>query len=175
MVMFLLEDSSPEVVNCWNKDPSFIKQERCWRYRPMGLCIRFRSHCLHSSNGLFVLVEGGKDVSAEAFQIKYSTAHVHLGGFGNDGGNLMRRKEWFRVARIHCGVVAPPLFRIDVPLSCQSVRLCSQPSWSKVKLKVERVEVFRPSRLSPGENFSCCEVLQIFMVRIDVNRKGGAL
>ena len=68
------------------------------------------------------------------------------------------------VSRIYAGIVASPLFRIDVPLSSKSVGFGTKVSRTEVDEQVELAEELRPSDLVAGEQFSGRKVLKILMI-----------
>ena len=55
------------------------------------------------------------------------------------------------VSQIYAGVIASPLFRIDIPLSSKHVGLGSKASGMEMDNEVELAEEFRPSDLLAGE------------------------
>ena len=65
------------------------------------------------------------------------------------------------VLRIDSGIVAIPLFKIDIPLSSKGIGLGSKFSRMETNNEVESREVFRPTCLSMHEDFGCGEVLEI--------------
>ena len=73
------------------------------------------------------------------------------------------------VSRNYAGVIASPLFRIDVPLSSKHIGFGSETSGMEMDDEVELAEKFIPSDLSAGEQFSSRKVLKIFMVCNHVN------
>ena len=52
---------------------------------------------------------------------------------------------------MYAGVIASPLFRIDVPPSSKSVRFGTEASRMELDYEVKLAEEFRPSDLSVGE------------------------
>ena len=68
------------------------------------------------------------------------------------------------VSRIYAGVIASPLFRINVPLSSKSVGFGAKVSRTESDNEVELAEEFGPLDLSAGDKFSGRKVLKIFMV-----------
>ena len=55
------------------------------------------------------------------------------------------------VSQIYAGVIAFPLFRIDVPSSSKSVRFGTEASGMELDYEVKLAEEFGPSDLSAGE------------------------
>ena len=81
--------------------------------------------------------------------------------FGGEHGSV--------VLRIDSGIVAIPLFKIDVPSSSKSVRLGSKFSRTEMDDEVERGKVFGPMCLLTHEDFGCGEVLEIPVIGDHVN------
>ena len=52
---------------------------------------------------------------------------------------------------IYAGIVASSLFRIDIPLSCQHIRLGAQAARVETNGEVELTEKFQPADLVMGE------------------------
>ena len=55
------------------------------------------------------------------------------------------------VSQIYAGVIASPLFRIDVPLSSKGVGFGTEASGTEPDNEVKLAEEFRPLDLSAGE------------------------
>ena len=68
------------------------------------------------------------------------------------------------VLRIDSGIVAIPLFKIDVPSSSKSVGFGSEFSRTEMDDEVKSGEVFGPLCLSTCEDFSCGEVSEILVI-----------
>ena len=77
------------------------------------------------------------------------------------------------VLRIDSGIVAIPLFRIDVPSSSKSVRFGSEFSGMETDDKIESRKVFGPTCLSMREDFSCGEVLEIPVIGDHIDGVAG--
>ena len=76
---------------------------------------------------------------------------------------------------INSSVVAIPLFGIDVPSSSQRVRFASKSSRSELDDHVKGTEVLRPVDLLTSEHPHRRKVLEILMIRYDVNRCSSSL
>ena len=74
------------------------------------------------------------------------------------------REHRSEVSWIYAGIVASPLFRIDVPSSSKSVRSSTEASGMESDNGVELAKEFGPSNLLACEQFSSRKVLKIFMV-----------
>ena len=68
------------------------------------------------------------------------------------------------VSWIYAGIIASPLFRVDVPLSSKSVRFGTKVSRMEADDGVELAEEFGPSDLVVGEQFNGRKILKIFMI-----------
>ena len=77
------------------------------------------------------------------------------------------------VLRIDSGIVAIPLFKIDIPSSSKGVRLGSEFSRTETDDEVESRKVFGPTCLSTHEAFGCGEVLEIPVIGDHINRVAG--
>ena len=88
------------------------------------------------------------------------------------GHKLFLSKDWFEVVRVDCGVASIPLFRIDVPLSSESIQFGAKTARTEPDDKVELRKVLRPLCLSLGQHFGSGKVLKVFMIYNNVNRIG---
>ena len=77
------------------------------------------------------------------------------------------------VLRIDSGIVAIPLFKIDVPSSSKSVGFGSKFSGTETDDEVKSRKIFRPSCLLTCEDFSCGEVLEILVISDHIDRVAG--
>ena len=64
---------------------------------------------------------------------------------------MFLREHGSEVSQIYAGVIASPLFRIDVPLSSKSVGFGTEASGMESDYEVKLAEEFGPSDLSAGE------------------------
>ena len=74
-----------------------------------------------------------------------------------------------KVVRIDGGVIASPLFRVDIPSSSQRVWLGTETSGMEVDDEVELGQVLRPPYLASSEQFCCGKIFQVFVVGNDVD------
>ena len=77
------------------------------------------------------------------------------------------------VLRIDSGIVAIPLFRIDVPSSSKSIRFGSEFSRTETDDEVESGKIFGPTCLLTREDFGCGEVLEIPVIGDDIDSVAG--
>ena len=73
------------------------------------------------------------------------------------------------ILRIDAGIVAIPLFGIDVPTSSKGIGLGTQFSRSEADNEVELGKEFGPSDLASGEESGCGEIFQVLVVRNDID------
>ena len=78
-----------------------------------------------------------------------------------------------KIMRVDSSVVLIPLFRVDVPASSKGVRFRTEFPRTETDDEVELVEVLGPARLTAREHLRGGEVLEIFVVRDNVDRGGG--
>ena len=64
---------------------------------------------------------------------------------------MFLREYRSEVSWIYAGVIASPLFRIDIPSSSKSVRFGTEVSGEESDYEVKLAEEFGPSDLSVGE------------------------
>ena len=77
--------------------------------------------------------------------------------------------------RIHAGVAATPLFRVDVPSSSQSVRFCTELTRTETDDEIKSGEKLGPASLATGKEFSSAEIFQVLVVGDDVDRRRSSL
>ena len=74
------------------------------------------------------------------------------------------------VVRVDCGVASIPPFRIDVPLSSESIQFSAEMTRAEPDDKVELGEVLRLSRLPLGQYLGSREILKVLMICNNVDR-----
>ena len=77
---------------------------------------------------------------------------------------LFLSEDRFEVVRVDCGIASISLFRIDVPLSSESVQFGAKTTRVEPNDKIELGEVFGPSCLSLGQHFGSWKILKVFMI-----------
>jgi hypothetical protein len=82
---------------------------------------------------------------------------------------LFRGKYRLEVVRVNSSVVLIPFFWVDIPTACQGVRFSTKLSRPKADYEVKLMQEFGPASLSPGKEFSGCEVLKVLVVCDDIN------
>ena len=74
-----------------------------------------------------------------------------------------------KVLRVGSGIVAIPLFKIDVPLSSQCVGFGPELPRMEANDEVEPGKVFRPPCLTMREDLGCRKVLKVLVISDDIN------
>jgi len=70
---------------------------------------------------------------------------------GSYGGcKLFLSEDRLEVVRVDCGIASIPPFRIDVPLSSESIRFSAEMTRTEPDDKVELEKVLQPPCLPPG-------------------------
>ena len=78
------------------------------------------------------------------------------------------------VVQINASIVHIPFFGIDVPVSSQCIGFTSKSLWTETDDHVELAKELRPTGLSLGQEFGGGKVLQVFVIRNDVDGGSGA-
>ena len=81
-------------------------------------------------------------------------------------------EDGLEVVRVDCGVASIPLFRIDVPLSSESIRFGAKMTRAESDDKVELEEVLGPPHLPPGQYLGSKKILKVLMIHNNVNEIG---
>ena len=81
-------------------------------------------------------------------------------------------KDGFEVVRVDYGIASILLFRIDVPLSSESIYFCAEMTRAEPNDKVELEEVLGPPHLPLGQYFHSRKILKVLMICNNVNRIG---
>jgi len=81
-------------------------------------------------------------------------------------------EDGLEVVRVDCGVASIPPFRIDVPLSSESIWFCAEMTRVEPNDKVELEKVLGPPRLPPGQYLGSRKILKVLMIHNNVNGIG---
>jgi len=76
-------------------------------------------------------------------------------------------KNWFGVVRVDCGIASIPPFKINIPLSSESIQFGAR---IEPDDKVELKKVLRPLCLPLGQYFGSRKILKVFMICNNVDR-----
>ena len=83
---------------------------------------------------------------------------------------LFLSKDKFEVVRVDCGIASISLFRIDIPLSSESVQFSAKMTKVEPDNKIELRKVLRPLCLSLDQDLGSRKILKIFMIYNSINR-----
>ena len=81
-------------------------------------------------------------------------------------------KDGLEVVRVDCGIASISPFRIDVPLSSESIQFGAKTTRTEPDDKVELQEILGPLYLPPGQYLSSRKILKVFMIHNNVNGIG---
>jgi len=85
---------------------------------------------------------------------------------------LFLSEDGLEVVRVDCGISSIPPFKIDVPLSSESIWFGAETTRTKPDDKVELGEVLRPPCLPPGQYLGSRKILKVLMICNNVNGIG---
>jgi len=85
---------------------------------------------------------------------------------------LFLSKDRFEVVRVDCGIVSILSFRIDIPLSSESIWFSAKITGTKPDDKVKLREVLGPLHLSLGQHLGSKKVLKVFVICNNINGVG---
>jgi len=74
--------------------------------------------------------------------------------------------------KVNCGIASIPLFRIDIPLSSESIWFDAKTTRAEPDDKVKLGEVLRPLCLPPGQYLGSREILKVLIICNNVNEIG---
>ena len=81
-------------------------------------------------------------------------------------------EDRFEVVRVDCGVASIPLFRIDVPLSSESIWFGAEMTRAEPDDKVELGEVLRPPHLPLGQYLGSRKILKVLVIHNNIDGIG---
>jgi len=88
------------------------------------------------------------------------------------GCKLFLSEDRFEVVRVDCGIASIPLFRIDVPLSSESIQFCAETTRAEPDDKVELGKVLGPPCLPPGQYLGSRKILKVLMIHNNIDGIG---
>ena len=80
------------------------------------------------------------------------------------GYKLFLSEDGLEVVRVDCGIASILPFRIDVPLSSESIWFCAKTTRAESDNKVELGEVLRPPCLPPGQYLGSRKILKVLII-----------
>jgi len=81
-------------------------------------------------------------------------------------------EDGLEVVRVDCGIASIPSFRIDVPLSSESIQFSAKTTRMESDDKVELGEVLGPPHLPLGQYLGGRKILKVLMIHNNVNGIG---
>ena len=78
-------------------------------------------------------------------------------------------EDGLEVVRVDCGIASILPFRIDVPSSSESIRLCAETTRAEPDDKIELGKVLGPPRLPQGQYLGGRKILKVFMIHNNVD------
>ena len=81
-------------------------------------------------------------------------------------------EDRFEVVRVDYSIASIPPFRINIPLSSESIQFCAKMTRAKPDDKVELGEVLRPLRLSLGQYLGSRKILKVLIIHNNVDGIG---
>ena len=81
-------------------------------------------------------------------------------------------EDELEVVRVDCSIASIPPFRIDVPLSSESIWFCAETTRMEPDDKVELGEVLGPPHLPPGQYLGSRKILKVLMIHNNVDGVG---
>jgi len=88
------------------------------------------------------------------------------------GCKLFLSKDGLEVMRVDYGVASIPPFRIDVPLSSESIWFCAEMTRAEPDDKVELEKVLGPPHLPLGQYLGSRKILKVLMICNNINEIG---
>jgi len=93
-------------------------------------------------------------------------------GSSYGGCKLFLSEDGLEVVKVDCSIASIPLFRIDVPLSSESIWFGAKMTRVESDNKVELGEVLRPPCLSLGQYLGSKKILKVLIIHNNVNGIG---
>jgi len=88
------------------------------------------------------------------------------------GYKLFLSEDRLEVVRVDCGIASIPLFRIDIPLSSESIQFSAEMTRTEPNDKVELGEVLRLPCLPLGQHLGSRKILKILIIRNNIDGIG---
>ena len=88
------------------------------------------------------------------------------------GCKLFLSEDGLEVVRVDCGIASIPPFRIDIPLSSESIWFSTKMIRMEPNDKVELGKVLEPPCLPPGQYLDSGKILKVLMIHNNINRIG---
>jgi len=89
-----------------------------------------------------------------------------------EGCKLFLSEDGFEVVRVDCSVASIPPFRINIPLSSESIQFGAKITRTEPDDKVELKKVLRPPCLSLGQYLGSRKIFKVFIICNNINGIG---
>jgi len=86
-----------------------------------------------------------------------------------EGYKLFLSEDELEVVRVDCGIASISSFRIDVPLSSESIQFGAKITRVEPDDKIELGEVLGPLHLPPDQHLGSRKILKVFMIHHNVD------
>jgi len=93
-------------------------------------------------------------------------------GSSYGGCKLFLSEDRLEVVRVDCSVASIPSFRIDIPLSSESVQFDAETTRAESDDKVELGEILKLLHLPLGQYLGSRKILKVFMIYNNINGIG---
>ena len=166
--MIVLENTCAEVTSRWYINSVVEEEQTIWVHRPPAICRdMFCSDWVTRESRQDVLMQGVQihDCSCAERRKKKDSGSYR-------GCKLFLSEDRLEVVRVDCGVASIPPFRIDIPLSSESIQFGTQMTRAEPDDKVELGEVLRLPHLPLGQYLSSRKILKILMIYNNINEIG---
>ena len=88
------------------------------------------------------------------------------------GHKLFLSKDRFEVVKVNCNIASISLFRIDIPLSSESIQFDAKTTRLESDDKVELGEILGPLHLPLDQYLDSREILKVFVIHDNINEIG---
>ena len=84
-------------------------------------------------------------------------------------------KDWSKVVRVDYGIASTLPFRINIPLSSESVQFSAKMTRMEPDNKIELRKILRPPHLPSDQHLSSRKILNVFMICNNIDGIGQIL
>ena len=133
VIIIILENTYAEITSRWYIDSVIKMKKTIWVHRLSAIC-----RDVFCSN--WITRESQKDVSMQGVQINDCSCAKRRKEKDNSSYKsykLFLGEDQFEVIKVGCGIASIPPFRIDIPLSSESVQFGAKMTRTKPNNKVE--------------------------------------
>ena len=171
VIMIILENVCIEITSRWYVD-FIIKTEKTVRiYKLLDICGDV--FCIS-----WVTRKSQKDISVQNVEINHCSCTNRRKKKDSSlykGHKLFLSEDWFEVIKVDYSIASIPLFRVNVPLSSESVWFGAKTTRIEPNNKIELREILRPLCLPLGQYLGSRKTLKIFIICNNINEIGQTL